>query len=127
MSNDSSLMGSPGGTSWLQRQQQKLRERKDSMRRAERHPQEIRLLSELRSSSQFKGQQQQQQQQQQVSGRPGDDGYLSDATLFSELDMVSTSREGSPDAATRIRSNNLYATPLHINTSIYQQVLKLIF
>lgn len=108
------------GLSWLQRQQQKLRERKDSMRRAERHPQESRLLSELRSSQQFKGQQ--QQNQQQSGGRPGDDGYLSDVTLFSELDIVGTSREGSPD----IRS--LYATPLHINTSgagaygQYQQV-----
>lgn len=94
------------GLSWLQRQQQKLRERKDSLHRAERHPQEARLLSELRSSHQFKG----QQQLQQLS-RPGDDGYLSDVTMFSELDMVNTSREGSPD----IRS--LYATPLHINTA----------
>ena len=39
----------------------------------------------------------------------GDDGYLSDVTLFSELNEGS--REGSPD----IRS--LYATPLHINTA----------
>ena len=99
------------GLSWLRRQQQKLRDRKDSLRRAERHPQEARLLSELRLSHQFKGQQQLQQQQQQQQSRPGDDGYLSDVTLFSELDMVNTSREGSPD----IRS--LYATPLHINTA----------
>ena len=110
------------GLSWLQRQQQKLRERKDSMRRAERHPQESRLMSELRSSHQFKGQQQ-QNLSATGSGRPGDDGYLSDVTLFSELDMVVTSREGSPD----IRS--LYATPLHINTSTpagayqFQQVI----
>lgn len=104
------------GLSWLQRQQQKLRERKDSIRRAERHPQEVRLLSELRSNQHFRGQQQLQ------SNRPVDDaGYLSDVTLFSELDMVNTSREGSPD----IRS--LYATPLHINTAgnygQYQQVI----
>lgn len=95
------------------------------MRRAERHPQEARLLNELRSSHQFKGQQQQLQQQQSVSSsRPVDDaGYLSDVTMFSELDMVNTSREGSPD----IRST--YATPLHINTAgtygQYQQVLSL--
>ena len=101
------------GLSWLQRQQQKLRERKDSLRRAERHPHEARLLSELRSSHQFRGQQQLQHQQSTSSAsRPIDDaGYLSDVTLFSELDMVNTSREGSPD----IRS--LYATPLHINTA----------
>jgi hypothetical protein len=106
------------GQSWLQRQQQKLRDRKDSMRRAERHPQEARLLSELRLSHQFKGQ---QQLQQQLS-RPGDDGYLSDVTLFSELDMVNTSREGSPD----IRS--LYATPLHINTAnTYSQQYQVFF
>lgn len=120
------------GLTWLQRQQQKLRERKDSMRRAERHPHEARLLNELRSSQQFKGQQQQQQQQLQQqqqpvssSHRPVDDaGYLSDVTMFSELDMVNTSREGSPD----IRS--AYATPLHINTAgtygQYQQVLSLL-
>lgn len=113
------------GLSWLQRQQQKLRERKDSIRRAERHPHEARLLTELRSSQQFRGQQQLQHQNSATStstSRPVDDaGYLSDVTLFSELDMVNTSREGSPD----IRS--LYATPLHINTAgtygQYQQVI----
>lgn len=125
MSNDMA------GLSWLQRQQQKLRERKDSMRRAERNPQEVRLMSELQSSRQFRGQQLLQHQQSTTSStmggggggshRPVDDaGYLSDVTLFSELDMVNTSREGSPD----IRS--LYATPLHINTAgtygQYQQV-----
>lgn len=112
------------GLSWLQRQQQKLRERKDSMRRAERNPQEVRLMSELQSSRQFRGQllQHQQSTTSTIGGqRPVDDaGYLSDVTLFSELDMVNTSREGSPD----IRS--LYATPLHINTAgtygQYQQV-----
>ncbi len=115
------------GLSWLQRQQQKLRERKDSLRRAERHPHEARLLSELRSSHQFRGQQQLQHQQSTSSAsRPVDDaGYLSDVTLFSELDMVNTSREGSPD----IRS--LYATPLHINTAgtygQYQQVIIISF
>lgn len=123
MSNDMA------GLSWLQRQQQKLRERKDSLRRAERNPQEVRLMSELQSSRQFRGQQLLQHQQStsstigggSVHHRPVDDaGYLSDVTLFSELDMVNTSREGSPD----IRS--LYATPLHINTAgtygQYQQV-----
>lgn len=102
------LANDMNGLSWLQRQQQKLRERKDSIRRAERHPQEVRLMSELRSNQHFRGQQQLQHQ----NSRPVDDaGYLSDVTLFSELDMVNTSREGSPD----IRS--LYATPLHINTA----------
>lgn len=102
------LANDVNGLSWLQRQQQKLRERKDSIRRAERHPQEVRLMSELRSNQHFRGQQQLQHQ----NSRPVDDaGYLSDVTLFSELDMVNTSREGSPD----IRS--LYATPLHINTA----------
>jgi hypothetical protein len=87
-------------------------------------------MSELQSSRQFRGQQLLQHQQSTTSStmgggggshRPVDDaGYLSDVTLFSELDMVNTSREGSPD----IRS--LYATPLHINTAgtygQYQQV-----
>ena len=46
-------------TSWLQRQQEKLRERKDSLRRTERRPHEARLINELRTAQQVKGQQQQ--------------------------------------------------------------------
>jgi len=107
--------GSTSGLSWLQRQQEKLRERKDSVRRSERRPHEARLISELRTAQQVKGQQQQHHHLQQQQ-RPGDDGYLSDVTLFSELN---TSREGSPDI------RNVYATPLHINTATsynhYQQ------
>jgi len=45
-------------TSWLQRQQEKLRERRDSQRRSERRPHEVRLISELRTAQQVKGQQQ---------------------------------------------------------------------
>ena len=94
-------MNDLAGLSWLQRQQQKLRERKDSLRRQERQPQESRLICELRAAQHMKTQHQ----------RPGDDGYLSDVTLFSEH---TTSREGSPDA---MPTNATYATPLHINTS----------
>lgn len=106
------------GLSWLQKQQQKLRERKDSIRRSERQPAEARLLSELRAAQSAAA------AAASVSSappsttsstryqRPGDDGYLSDVTLFSE---TNTSREGSPDVG------NLYATPLHINTVPYGQ------
>ena len=44
------------GLTWLQRQQLKLRERKDSVRRQERHPTELRLITELRAAQGHKAQ-----------------------------------------------------------------------
>ncbi|KAK3870859.1 hypothetical protein Pcinc_023954 [Petrolisthes cinctipes] len=68
--------------SWLQMQQRKLAERREAKFRAERAPQEDRMLAELRSRM---------TQNRSASSKDFEDGYVSDTTLFSE-----TSRESSP-------------------------------
>lgn len=59
-----------GGGTWLQKQQEKLRERRRAALRLERQPQEARLISELRA-------------QRSASHR---DGYTSDTTHFPDDD-----------------------------------------
>ncbi|XP_037094732.1 tensin-like isoform X2 [Pollicipes pollicipes] len=68
-------VASAGNVTWLQKQQQKLRERKQAQLRSERAPKEARVLHELRRRQ---GQ---------------EDGYTSDTTLWTD-----TSRETSPAA-----------------------------
>ena len=73
----------PGGRShltWLQRQQQKLRERREVVLRSARQPQEARLLSELRSLHQHHS--------HSASRRL--DGYTSDTTMFNDEVRVSS-------------------------------------
>lgn len=66
--------GSAGNTTWLQKQQQKLRDRQQAKIRNDREPKEARVLHELR---------------QRQGGL--EDGYMSDTTLWTD-----TSRETSP-------------------------------
>ncbi|KAI5743355.1 hypothetical protein M8J77_017223 [Diaphorina citri] len=63
---------------WLQRQQQKLRERREIQLRNERHPHETRLLSELRSVHQHHS------KILRPSPSHRTDGYTSDTTLFAD-------------------------------------------
>ncbi|KAK6623090.1 hypothetical protein RUM43_008942 [Polyplax serrata] len=64
-----------GSVTWLQRQQQKLRERREAALRMERRPQEVRLMSELKS--------QYHHHRPSASHR---DGYTSDTTHFADDD-----------------------------------------
>ncbi|XP_076038846.1 tensin-3-like isoform X2 [Oratosquilla oratoria] len=89
---------SSSNLSWLQIQQRKLQERREAKMRAERAPQEARVLSELRTRMT-----QQRTTSSSTTGREGEDGYVSDTTLLSE-----TSRESSPVKT---------LPPLTINTS----------
>lgn len=84
--------------SWLQMQQRKLAERREAKVRAERGPQEARMLSELRTRMN------QQHRTITPSSREFEDGYVSDTTLLSE-----TSRESSPVKT---------LPPLTINTGV---------
>ncbi|XP_042223205.1 tensin-1-like [Homarus americanus] len=84
--------------SWLQMQQRKLAERREAKFRAERGPQEARMLSELRTRMS------QQQRTTVTSSKEFEDGYVSDSTLLSE-----TSRESSPVKT---------LPPLTINTGV---------
>ena len=94
-SSDSSVApSSPHSQSWLQHQQEKLRNKQDNAIRSERQPKEDRLLSELQSV---------QQKRQLKSTAKTEDGYFSD--------MISD-REPSPKP-------DHYSTPLHVNTSSY--------
>lgn len=83
---------SSNNLTWLQRQQQKLRERREIQLRSERHPHETRLLSELRSV---------QTGYRSVRPSPSQrlDGYTSDTTLFADEDEED------------------FTIPLHINTT----------
>ncbi|KAK3908941.1 Tensin [Frankliniella fusca] len=87
----------PGGRShltWLQRQQQKLRERREGLLRSARQPHEQRLLSELRSlhSTGQAGRQASRQASRRL------DGYTSDTTMFVDEDEED------------------FCRPLHVNT-----------
>lgn len=73
---------------WLQRQQQKLRERKEMQLRDERQPHETRLFSELRTV---------QSRHMRPTASHRLDGYTSDTTAFADDDED-------------------YSIPLHINT-----------
>ncbi|KAG0708501.1 Tensin-3 [Chionoecetes opilio] len=84
--------------SWLQMQQRKLAERKEAKFRAERAPQEARMLSELRTRMT------QQQRTTTTTSKEFEDGYVSDTTMRSE-----TSRESSPVKT---------MAPLTINTGV---------
>lgn len=83
---------SSNNLTWLQRQQQKLRERREVQIRTERLPHESRLLSELRTV-----------QTSYRNHRPSPsqrlDGYTSDTTLFADEDEED------------------FTIPLHINTT----------
>ncbi|KAG7178121.1 putative tensin-1-like 3, partial [Homarus americanus] len=79
-------------------QQRKLAERREAKFRAERGPQEARMLSELRTRMS------QQQRTTVTSSKEFEDGYVSDSTLLSE-----TSRESSPVKT---------LPPLTINTGV---------
>ena len=70
-----------GSVTWLQRQQQKLRERKEAALRMERRPQEVRLISELKS--QYNNHHHHHHQRPSASHR---DGYTSDTTHFADDD-----------------------------------------
>ncbi|XP_060517995.1 tensin-1-like isoform X4 [Cylas formicarius] len=77
-----------GNLTWLQRQQQKLKDRREMQLREERHPHEIRLLSELKTV---------QSRHMRPTASHRLDGYTSDTTAF-------------PD------DDDDYTIPLHINT-----------
>ncbi|KAK8740847.1 hypothetical protein OTU49_002724 [Cherax quadricarinatus] len=89
---------SSNNVSWLQMQQRKLAERREAKFRAERGPQEARMLSELRTRMS------QQQRTTATGSKEFEDGYVSDTTLLSE-----TSRESSPVKT---------LPPLTINTGV---------
>nr|CAI5857972.1 unnamed protein product [Callosobruchus analis] len=74
---------------WLQRQQQKLKERREMQLREERQPHETRLLSELKSV---------QSRHMRPTASHRLDGYTSDTTAFADDD-------------------DDYTIPLHINTT----------
>lgn len=74
---------------WLQRQQQKLKERRDVQRREERMNHETRLISELRTV---------QGRHQRPTASHRADGYTSDTTAFADDD-------------------DDFSIPLHINTT----------
>lgn len=78
-----------GSVTWLQRQQQKLRERREATLRMDRRPQEVRLMTELKS---------QYHHRPSASHR---DGYTSDTTHFADDD------EDDDDLS----------IPLHVHTS----------
>nr|CAD7394293.1 unnamed protein product [Timema cristinae] len=69
---------------WLQRQQQKLRERKDFQLRSERYPTETRLISELRNIQQHSSTYTRVLRPPTASRRA--DGYTSDTTHFADDD-----------------------------------------
>ncbi|CAG9814924.1 unnamed protein product [Phaedon cochleariae] len=75
---------------WLQRQQQKLKERRELVLREERQPHETRLLSELRTV---------QSRHMRPTASHRLDGYTSDTTAFADDD------------------DEDYRIPLHINTA----------
>ncbi|XP_052125911.1 tensin isoform X9 [Frankliniella occidentalis] len=97
---DDVLSDGPGGRShltWLQRQQQKLRERREGLLRSARQPHEARLLSELRSlHSTGQAGAGGRQASRQASRRL--DGYTSDTTMFADEDEED------------------FCRPLHVNT-----------
>lgn len=74
---------------WLQKQQLKLKERREVQLREERHPHETRLLSELRHI---------QSRHMKPTASHRLDGYTSDTTAFADDD-------------------DDYTIPLHINTA----------
>nr|CAD7587408.1 unnamed protein product [Timema genevievae] len=89
---------------WLQRQQQKLRERKDFQLRSERYPTETRLISELRNIQQHSSTYTRVLRPPTASRRA--DGYTSDTTHFADDD-------------------DDFTIPLHINVAITSPTHKL--
>lgn len=87
---------SSNNLTWLQRQQQKLRDRREVQLRAERLPHETRLLSELRGV--------QTTHRYRPSPSQRLDGYTSDTTLFADEDEED------------------FTVPLHINTTTSSKV-----
>ncbi|XP_074032700.1 focal adhesion protein tensin isoform X6 [Leptinotarsa decemlineata] len=83
------LYATTNNLTWLQRQQQKLKERREIILREERQPHETRLLSELRSV---------QSRHMRPTASHRLDGYTSDTTAFADDD-------------------DDYTIPLHINTT----------
>lgn len=89
---------------WLQRQQQKLRERKEVQMRTERYPQESRLITELRTIQQHS-----YSRVLRPSASHRADGYTSDTTHFADDD------DDQED----------FTIPLHINTTTTSPTHKL--
>jgi tensin len=87
---------STNNLTWLQRQQQKLRERKEVQMRTERYPQESRLITELRTIQQHS-----YSRVLRPSASHRADGYTSDTTHFADDD------DDQED----------FTIPLHINTA----------
>ena len=95
---------SSNNLTWLQRQQQKLRERKEVQMRTERYPQENRLISELRNIQQHS-----YTRVLRPSASHRADGYTSDTTHFADDD------DDQED----------FTIPLHINTTTTSPTHKL--
>lgn len=91
-----SIASSSNNLTWLQRQQQKLRERKEVQMRTERCPQESRLITELRNIQQHS-----YSRVLRPSASHRADGYTSDTTHFADDD------DDQED----------FTIPLHINTT----------
>jgi len=91
-----SIASSSNNLTWLQRQQQKLRERKEVQMRTERYPQESRLITELRNIQQHS-----YSRVLRPSASHRADGYTSDTTHFADDD------DDQED----------FTIPLHINTT----------
>lgn len=85
-----SYAAASGNLTWLQRQQQKLKERRDLQRREERQTHETQLISELRTI---------QSRHMRPTASHRLDGYTSDTTAFADDD-------------------DDFAIPLHINTTV---------
>ncbi|XP_069691756.1 tensin-3-like isoform X5 [Periplaneta americana] len=95
---------SSNNLTWLQRQQQKLRERKEVQMRTERYPQESRLITELRTIQQHS-----YNRVLRPSASHRADGYTSDTTHFADDD------DDQED----------FTIPLHINTTTTSPTHKL--
>lgn len=95
---------SSNNLTWLQRQQQKLRERKEVQMRTERYPQESRLITELRTIQQHSC-----SRVLRPSASHRADGYTSDTTHFADDD------DDQED----------FTIPLHINTTTTSPAHKL--
>ncbi|XP_023717089.1 tensin-1 isoform X4 [Cryptotermes secundus] len=91
-----SITSNSNNLTWLQRQQQKLRERKEVQMRTERYPQESRLITELRTIQQHS-----YSRVLRPSASHRADGYTSDTTHFADDD------DDQED----------FTIPLHINTT----------
>lgn len=98
---DGDFYGDLAGTDWLQKQQQKLRDRRDARVHGDRQFREQKLIYELRSAQSRRG------PPHSAAETLDDDAYLSD-TLAS-LEVFGSSREPSSESS-------VFSTPLHVHT-----------